>query len=124
LSSPAWRSGRVSKPGRKMTTDRGPVSGRCQKDVPRMVRDGGEHRVGLAALHDRVDGQVGRQLPPGSFERFSQPPPGLAGVARLLLGPPPPPSRGSHGARRLEARAMGPSPRRTHGPAGAAWSPP
>ena len=44
-----------------------------------MVSDGGEHRAGPAALHDWVDGQVGRQLPPGSFERFSQPLPGIFG---------------------------------------------
>jgi hypothetical protein len=44
-----------------------------------MVSDGGEHRAGPAALHDWVDGQVGRQLPPGSLERFSQPLPGIFG---------------------------------------------
>jgi hypothetical protein len=28
------------------------AAGADDQDVPRMVRDGGEHRAGLAALHD------------------------------------------------------------------------
>ena len=55
------------------------AAGAVDQDVPRMVSDGGEHRAGLAALHNWVDGQVGGQLPPGSLERFSQPLPGIFG---------------------------------------------
>jgi hypothetical protein len=47
------------------------------QDVTRLVRDAGKHGAGLAALNAGLDVQVGRELAPGSFERFSQP---LAGI--------------------------------------------
>ena len=49
------------------------------KDVALLVRDRGKDGTGLAALDDRLDGQVGWGLSPGNFECFSQPLPGIFG---------------------------------------------
>ena len=75
----AVREAVAADPAGEDAGQRPAAAGTDDQDVPRMVRDGGKHRAGLAALHDRVDGQVGRQLPSGSFERFSQPLPGIFG---------------------------------------------
>jgi len=49
------------------------AAGPDDEDVALLARDGGKDGAGLAALDDRLDGQVGWGLSPGSFERFSQP---------------------------------------------------
>jgi hypothetical protein len=76
----------AADPAGEDASQRPAAAGADDQDVAGLARDGGEDGAGLAALDDRDDGQVSRELPPGGGQRVVQPLPGVLAPDAAQVG--------------------------------------